>query len=315
MKLINRVAKIIIFTIFICAIGYLLYWLWQRQPGMHAIEKPSAKIQQSELEDQQKAPQLELNILPVDGTIVSENKVQFQGKINPNEYILIYSNSSQYVTNAKSDGKFQLDVDLEPGLNIIVAQTLQKDLTQNQSTRVSIYSKEKDDPPEINTLLSGNVKNIFDNLITLTTTNGEKTFRQKSSTKITLPEDISISAKKQNNLKDESIRIGDYLIALGTVENEKDFNALLIKLIRENKPQNTIVFTSSQFLTGVKQNLFSVKNLKDSKIIEFVLDKNSKILDGNQKTDIKNIIKDKKAIVFYQDQGSKNLVTSIYLLP
>ena len=315
MKLINRVAKIIIFTIFICAIGYLIYWLWQRQPGLHTIEKPSATIQQSKLEDQQKAPQHQLNILPEDGTIVSENEVQFQGKINPDEYILIYSKFFQNIANAKPDGKFQQDVDLEPGLNIIVAAPLQKDLTQNQSAQISIYLKDKEDPQEINTHLSGNVKNIFDNLITLTTTNGEKTFRQKSSTKLILPEDISNSSKKQNNLKDESIRIGDYLIALGTVENEKEFNALLIKLIRENKPQNTVLFASSQILTGVKQNLFSVKNLKDNKIIEFSLDKNSKIVDNNQKTDTKNIIKDEKAIVFYKNQDSKNLATSIYLLP
>ena len=305
-KHMNWAAKIIIFIILIGTIVYSIYWLWQRQPQKQD-ERPQTATGQSQLKDSQKADNYKLNLSPDDGTIANDAKVKFQGKAQPYEYILIYSNSNQTFIKTASGGNFEKDADLIPGLNIFSVTTLKEDLSQNQTIPISIYLTTKTDPQDAKIFLAGSVKNIFDNLITLTTSSGEKTFRQKSSTKLTFP--------KNAEEDDRDIRVGDYLIALGAQVNEKDFNAQSVEVVRENKPQNLILYSSSQLLTAPKGNLFSAKNLKDNKLIEFSLDKNPKIYENEKLVDTKSIAKDKKAIVFYKNQDGNNLAVTIHLLP
>lgn len=305
MKHLNWAAKIIIFIFLTGTIVYFIYWLWQRQPQTQD-KRPQTATGQSQLKDNSKADNYELNLSPSDGTITNDAKVKFQGKA-PSEYILIYSNSNQTSIKTAPGGNFEKDAGLVPGLNIFNVITLKEDLSQNQTIPISIYLTTKTDPQDAKIFLAGSVKNIFDKLITLTTSSGEKTFRQKSSTKLTFP--------KNAEEDDKDIRVGDYLIALGAQVNEKDFNAQSVEVVRENKPQNLILYSSSQLLTAPKGNLFSAKNLKDSKLIEFTLDKNSKIYEDEKLVDNKSITKDKKAIVFYKNQDGNNLAVTIHLLP
>jgi len=302
----NKLAKIILVILFIASLTYLVYWLWQRQPKTQD-ERPQTAIRQSQLKDDQKLDQYELNLSPNNGIITNDARIKFQGKAKPGEYILIYSNSYQTSIKATPSGNFEKDTELVPGLNIFSVTTLKEDLSQNQTIPILLYLTTKTDPQDAKIFLAGSVKNIFDNLITITTSNGEKTFRQKSSTKLNFP--------KNSEEDDKDIRVGDYLIALGAQVNEKDFNAQSVEVIRENKPQNLILYASCQLLTAPKSNLFSAKNLRDNKLLEFNLDKNSKIFEDEKLVDNKSIAKDKKAIVFYQNQDGKNLVKTIYLLP
>ncbi len=301
-----KIAKIILAILIVIALVFFIYWLWQRQPK--APHKQEATFTQSQDKSGQDQIGPTISFSPKDSTIVSDNKIKFVGKVNPNEFVLLNSNSSQKITKANASGDFQIDAQIDPGINLINITTLNENLAQNQSASISLYQKVKDDPKEINTFYAGSVKNIFDNIITLATATGEKTLRQKSSTKIILP-------KEAKSKEDQNIRVGDYLIALGILENEKDFNTISIEIIRVDKPQNKIQFASSKFLTSVKQNLFSANDVKDNKIIEFALDKKSQILTGDNLASTKDIVKDKKAIVFYQNQDNQNLVKTIYLLP
>ncbi len=305
MRLIKTMKPVLLSVVLAASIIALLWWLWQRQPRPQ--NKPAeTRSTQSQNANDQKQTNSSFNILPKDGSVLTDSKIKLSGKANPNEFVLIFSNSSQKVAKSSGSGDFQVDFELDPKLNIVTITTLKDNFDQDQSIS-SLYLKAKDDP-SANSFYAGSVKNIFDKLVTLTTASGEKTFRQKTSTKLILPKDAK-------GKEDQDIRVGDFLIALGAVENEKDFNAVSVEIIRADKPQNKTQSATVQLLTAVKQNLFSAKYMKDGKIIEFSLDKNSKVLAGDKDGTTKDIAKDKKAIVFYQNQDDKNLTKTIYLLP
>ena len=128
------------------------------------------------------------------------------------------------------------------------------------------------------------------------------------STKLILPQ-------SENDKEDSEIRVGDYLISLGSLENEKEFNAAQIEIIRDNKPQNIEKYTAGILLGSVKEDVFSIKNIKDSGIVEFTLSKDSTISKNGEDAEAKDILKDKRAIIMYYTEEGENIADLVYILP
>ena len=88
-----------------------------------------------------------------------------------------------------------------------------------------------------------------------------------------------------------------------------------MEIIRENKPQITKKIAVSKILTAAKANKFSAKDSEANKILDFTLDKNSKVIKNGQSAKDTDIVKDLNAIIIYQDEDDERLIDLVYLLP
>jgi len=286
----------------IVLVGSLTYWLWQRQPNP---DKSQSQTEAPKETIQEKIDESQLEITPSSGSVLSENTVTFQGKTQPNNYIVLSSNNTLGITQANENGGFEIEAELVNGLSLIDVISVDENLVEQQSLSLSLFV---DPDTNASTAISGSVKGILDNIITITTTKGEQTIRQKSSTELILPE-------SEKGDEGNDIRVGDYLIALGAIENEKDFNATSIEIIREDKPQNSEKYVAGTILSNVKEDIFSFRNQKDSGIFEFTLSDDTTISLNGDNAEAEKIVKGKKAIVIYFTEKSANTPDLIYLLP
>ena len=83
----------------------------------------------------------------------------------------------------------------------------------------------------------------------------------------------------------------------------------------EDKPQNNKKLMVGRILVSPRQNLFSVKDITNSEITEFALFKNTQITKVDKEAKPQDLTKDANAIIIYHQDGDKNLVDLIYLLP
>ena len=297
----SAIKPVLIALTFFILIAIVVYWLWQRQPkpSQPQPKTPAPEVVQKKLEETQ------LEITPASGRVLAENNVTFQGKTHGTSYIIISASHTLGITQANENGEFKIDAELAQGLNLIDVIAVDQNLAELKTLPLALYV---DPDSNASTVLTGPVKSIFDNIITITTTQGEQTIRQKSSTKLILPE-------AENDKEDGDIRVGDFLIALGEIENEKDFDTSSIEVIREEKPQNNEKYVAGVLLTKVNKNIFSVRNQKDSQIVEFNLSKDSKISKNGEDAQIEDIAKDKKAIIVFYTKDNENTADLIYLIP
>ena len=280
--------------------------MWQRQP-----RGPSERqaTDSSQISDKVKKEAETFQISPAHGTVVDSQTVTMSGKSEPNSLVLIYSNDTSGVAKTREDGSYQLQSSLEPGLNLLKIIFVSPSGQITQEENLTLYFSQKDVGK---TVAAGSVKSIFDNLVTVTTQTEDINIRTAKSTIFDVPKEEDV---KEATEEVDNIRIGDYVIATGDASDQDSLIAKNLQVIRTNKPQLTKQMVIAKIASTLRQNIFSAKNNKDAKIIEFTLDKNSEILqDGNEvKSEI--ITKDKSAIIFYTEDNDTSLIDLIYLLP
>lgn len=307
--------KLLIVFLFISLLIFVIYWLWQRQPK--AVNNPIQSITNivtgKNNSEQEAANPFSLNI--TDFQVTDSATLKITGTVNPNSYVLIFSNSKDQMVLANEAGNFETNFELNKNLNLASIVEVDKDFNISKQQALTLYLLEKNSPIKATTVYAGSVKSIFNNVITLTTTSGEKKVKSDSQTIVNLPKSQSPTPKAKQSPQPEKadIRVGDYIIVLGNSSQDTELKAISVDIIRENKPEITKKYALAVVSSVVKNKLFAVKNLKDSSIVEFKLDKNSQILSESKKTDEKAIIKDRKVIIFYRDD-KENIVASLYLL-
>jgi len=295
--------KAVIFSLLVVAFIGVIYGLWQLQP-----KPPATKTVLSE-KSQSAPPPQDQAFEPKEGSVLTSKTVTFKGKMLPNSIIFIVSNDFQTAVKTTSDGAFQKDITLSPGLNLISVISVAGDLSKDTQKLTTLYFAQNSPGPSA---AAGSVKTIFDNVVTLNTLNGQKNAKTTSATIISFPKDAT---QKESEQSAKDIRVGDYAIALGDTQNTDIIAAKSITIIRDNKPQNNETYAVAKILTAPKFNLFTVKTTKDSQIIELTVTKNTQgLLDGKE-AKVDDIQKDKSAIIIYHSDGDKKVVDLIYLLP
>lgn len=300
----------------------LIVWLWQRQPS---APQQSVLSQKTESESNQNPTDDKSALKPQDNLVVATEKIKIKGKLNPNDYLIIASNNFNKVTKAGVVGDFEVEVALQTGLNLIDYIAASSDLKNlNKNPLTFYYSPDK----KFKSVYTGSVKSIFDTLLTITTTNGEINARTSRSTELDIPSaepDAGIEESTSTALR--NIRVGDYAISLGENSDQNTQNSASITIIRQNIPQNNTRTVTAQIVSIPKQNIFTAKNLSDSKAIELTLTKttevqtengnppSSPIAKASPNAQTSQIIKDKNAIIIYREESAKNIADLIYLLP
>lgn len=286
---------------------FFAVWLWQRQPKSEIETIGTAK---EELKVDQKE---EFQITPTEGSVLGSKKASFEGKTKPQSRVLIFSNDFQTVVASDDAGSFKQDVSLVSDLNQVDIVVLAPDLSQVLKKSLNLYVTSE----KIlgNQVLANTVRAILDNVITIAYQGAEKSILISKSTTVDLPEDVSDEDSGATTSATASIRVGDFIIALGDPKDKESLSAKKVQIIREGKPQNNIQFVVAKILTVPKQNSFSVKSNSDSKIIELTLSKTSQVSQDDKVGSVADIAKEKTAIVFYHADTGKKVVDSIYLLP
>jgi len=305
--------KIIFSIVILAALIFVIYWLWQRQPRPKIQEVNSPTIQE-------KAPDaktLSFEIKPADSTVLTTSNIKLEGKSKPDSFIAVISDNFHLIAKSDSLGKFEQEIKLTNGLNLIDLVTIAKDAKVQNKISLTYFLPEENpkikiDPKTIGShVFAGSIKNIFDKVITISTVNGEKKLETQQSTQIEIPQEEGPESTKSAL---SNLRVGDYLIALGDLVNDS-LKTKKVITIRENKPHVTKIVTTGKILTNVRLNLFSAKLTADGKIEEFSLSKNTEITLNDQKTKQEDISKDKSAIIIYHEESDKKIVDLVYLLP
>jgi len=248
---------------------------------------------------------------PKDSQVLSSAKTEFSGKVEGEAYIVIVTNSTSAFGKSEKNGEFKIQIELSEGLNLADIRVFDNNLSTAGAEQKTLFVAQKESPSQNWQVYAGSVKGILDNLITLTTPTGEKSVKKETKTNLILPSPPL--SRKPTPAPDESIRIGDFAIALGEVK-EEILNAQDLEIIRENKPQITKKISIAKILTPAKVSKFSAKDNEAGKILDFTLDKNSKILKNGQDAKNTDIAKDLNVIIVYQDENDERLVDLVYLL-
>ncbi|MCR4324356.1 MAG: hypothetical protein NUV69_01570 [Candidatus Curtissbacteria bacterium] len=305
----QKTAKLSTFLIILAVIAGGIFWLWQRQPKANREQIKSEVKTNLGIENKKEG----FDVTPSDQTVLSSPTATFKGKTNPNNYVLIYSNYFQEVVVADKDGNFEKEAKLQDGLNLVnilsLASSLKVDDQNSQKASLTFFVL-KDSKGD--SVFAGPVKTIFDSLVTITTQAGDQNVRTSTSTEFTMPQAEDEEEESKEPVK--NIRVGDYAVAVGEETESDSIVAKKFEVIRDNKPQVTKAYATGVILTPVRQNLFSLKNNQDGKLIEFTLTKDSKITLGGQTAKSADIAKDKTAIIFFTTSSDKNNVALIHIL-
>src|SRR3989344_4365733 len=295
--------------LFLAVLSFLIFtiwWLRQRQPKTQTEQKKQTSMEQ--IKPSQNTPFVKS---PKDSQVLSSAKTEFSGKVEGEAYIVIVTNSTSAFGKSEKNGEFKIQIELSEGLNLADIRVFDNNLSPTGTEQQTLFVSQKETLPQNWQVYAGSVKGILDNLITLTTQTGEKSVKKETKTNLILPSPLL--SKKPAPAPDESIRIGDFAIALGEVKDEI-LNAQDLEIIRENKPQITRKISIAKILTVAKAGKFSAKDTEANKILDFTLGKNSTVIKNGQSAKDTDIQKDSNAIIVYQDEDDERLADFVYLL-
>lgn len=292
-------------------VGVLVFWLWQRQPKVAIQNQPEKTT--STIENKQTEKDISILVLsPKDSDILDTTTVKFSGKTGKDNKVILFSNYAGDIAGAKTDGTFEITQIFDNGLNLINIVSIDQNFKEIQKQSLTLYVSNT--PGKDKNVTAGLVNKIFQDNLVVTTLNGDVTVKKTSSTTISVPKPDTAKQTPPAKNKDADIRVGDYVVVLGTKTKDTDITASQIQILRDNKPQITKKYAPIKFASAAKLKIFSGNNILDNKLTEFKLDKTN-IIDNDKKSDEKAIVKDKRAIIFYTPTGSDNVASLIYILP
>jgi len=302
----NIIIKIILILLLISSLAFSIFWLWQRQPTGQIEKEPDNKTG-SEQADLNQPIKEDIEITsPQDHAVQTTDKFLLSGKTDPNSYVVIYSNTANHVTLADENGNFKNEIEIASKLNLINIEVLSEKLEPKFKKTLTYYLDKTQQNQEVYT---GEVKNIFDTVITITSDEQEIAIRTNKSTAIELPKTEDIPEEK--GIK--GIRIADFVIALGT-KNKDVVAANTVQVTRGEKSQNNREFQILKLITNAKFNIFSAKN-QNGQILEFTTTPASQIQEGSQEAKQADIQKEKNAIIIFHTQNDQKIADLVYLLP
>lgn len=307
----GTIIRLTITILVISGLAAAVYLLWQRQPKASNADTPVNSQIVLKNEPRQEVAKGFISS-PIADEVSGSTTVKIAGQTGQAVTALVYSNST--TTGAvviTPEGKFAYDALLQNGLNLVQVAILDSNLKETQSQNMPIYVSKTDADKKLS-FKAGIVKKIFENTLTVTTSSGDVDITTNSSTIITnTAPPTQTKSPPPKSSADNDVRVGDYIVAVGE-KDKNNLKAQKIEIYRDNKPAVGKTYAVVKIASPAKSNIFSGTNQKDSKLLEFTLDKNSQIFDKDKKTNALAILKDKTAIVIYSDRDD-GLVSSIYL--
>ena len=272
--------KYILTIILTSAVIFFSYWLWQRQPKK-TTPQPETKVTQDEIiksDDEN----IVVKTTPEDGAIVDNNALPLTIKTSAQNYFAVSATADNPITKTDDKGQAKVDLKLSDGLNIVKVTVFNRGFSKTFDKQIAIYLKPAKKNVDAKILAAGTVKNLFEDVVTITTFAGDKNIKTKGA-KVASPSPSPVSKSKSPNPAEQKFRVGDFLLVLGNPASSDQIEATSIEIFRDNKPQLTKEVSIVKILSKVKDNSFSVKVEKGNNIEEFSLPKDPAISKDGQK--------------------------------
>jgi hypothetical protein len=87
-------------------------------------------------------------ISPADEVVQSERTTQITGTTRPNNFVVIFVNDEEQITQGDADGNFSIEADLETGSNVIIVQAIDEDGATTTVERTVIVATLTGSTPE-----------------------------------------------------------------------------------------------------------------------------------------------------------------------
>lgn len=249
---------------------------------------------------------------PKPDEVLNGKLVKIQGKAENSQKVLFLSDTISDISTTKPDGTFEIEEGFNQGINLVSVTVLDKDFSQSQNITLPVYVSQ-DDAESKYKFIAGTAVKIFENTIAVNSQLGEINVKKDKNTKLFMPSPTPSKQTQPKSTQNE-IQIGDYIVALGQKNNDTEFTATKIEVLRENKPKINKTYAVVKLASAAKNNIFSGSSTKDNKLLEFTLDKATQFIEKDKKADAKSIAKEKTAIIFYTSLTSGNQTTLVYIL-
>lgn len=187
---------------------------------------------------------------PSNYSVLNNNTVVVSGITRPNSYVLASSANEDYLAKSDEAGEFKIDVNLKKGLNEIIIE--------KKKLRLTYFSDATDE--NLNSYV-GLITDITDQTIQIRSESGEI---QLISTDETTK---SLNGKSNfQSIPLTDIGIGDYVVAIGTINGNKVLNSQFLFTSDEPKTIEPTIYYST-FVKGTTRNITIKTDGDEEKVI------------------------------------------------
>lgn len=204
-------------------------------------------------------PTTKLNISnPQNEDVSTTQSITVNGTTKPNLFITISSQEDDYLTKSDSEGKFEQEIDLIAGINSIKVTVIEGNSPPIDANIVVIYSSALNEGTATESAslkpkaYIGIVTDATDQTLQIKT---DKNEIKQISADTEKTEAVNIKEKPNKSVKLEDVAIGDYIAALGNVNNNGVLDAIRI-LITSPLEETELKVLSSKY----NDNLDTDKN-------------------------------------------------------
>ncbi|MDO8641570.1 MAG: hypothetical protein Q7R33_08560 [Nitrosarchaeum sp.] len=220
-------------------------------------------------------------------SVLTESPTILSGVTNPDSYVIVSNEISDTITNASSSGAFNIDVELDGGINQIVITAFNADGNSTSANLQIVYSGQFKSTDGL--AYTGVVTDITDSIIQIKNENGD--IQQISGDKDA--DYIKLTNNTSKVITAADVAIGDYLVAMGAkntnnildstrilitdalvktnrkafLGNVTDSSAVGKLIMMNNKTNETITVTPSDDIVLEGVNRFSEINDDDKLIV------------------------------------------------
>src|SRR3990167_8204967 len=129
--------NIFLFLAVLSFLVFTIWWLWQRQP-----KTPTAEKKQPSMEQIKPSQNTKFVKNPKNSQILSFGKIEFQGNVEGEVYIVIVTNSTSAVVKSEKNGEFKIPIELSEGLNLADIRVFDTNLSAAGAEQKTLFVTE-----------------------------------------------------------------------------------------------------------------------------------------------------------------------------
>lgn len=265
--------------------------------------------------------QFKISLLkPNDFEVVTKNPFTVSGITKSNSWIIASTDDEDYICQSTDDGSFEIDVDLNAGVNHLKVTALNSQGTAASQKVLTVYSasfempvSDTGDSKDLPKSFIGTVTDISDSTIQIESTDSQ--IQQIATDKYDIAA-VNTTGAANKTIKLSDVAIGDYIIAMGYTDGNDVLDAVRILVTEESpEPQINVLLAKVAELTNKS---LDVLPLDGGEILTVTPSKNTWIasFSENDTNNIKlaGIDVDDMVIAVLDTTGSPSINRSLLLI-
>jgi hypothetical protein len=191
---------------------------------------------------------------PENNSTLGTNLVKITGSNTPSLPVIISTPTKDHLTKADLNGKFEAEVALSTAINSIIITNFD----ENKKLNLIYWKNEIVNPKSY----IGTITDITDKTVQIRSRSGEI-----QQAKIEEDAKIYNSLKDNQEIKQQDLAIGDFIIAIGDINGNKVLKAQIIITAIDFKEENNLEFTKGKFVKATSKDMTIVLDSGEEKVI------------------------------------------------